>query len=360
MTASAQTQQQSPVQKSPTRKAGAAPTTSSPGAVQLKQSIAGLGYDAQVAALAPGAGDPPVQGRNMQAGAAKPGAPVQLKTADPAKGISDGKTTLEQFNGGEVGHVAKGKAGLEQSKDNSSTLADMAKSIKTQSARTEKEMLASIAAGGMPRFVARVDAAANFRTYGTFGNPTREFVFATEPADLRGCKPGAALIKVGWVKDWLKGKIGQEIGICILDTTKAVPAKDGSGDKKMAVGKMEWPEIITKAMGDSDFKKAAVVAGCADDKEIGAVLEVLKATPVKATPAYKNPTLALKVRKLLDTHYGANELYTGMGATMNTEGGLGAREVMVMNNGTGLKLTPDNHIIESLGALTQGEYDSMP
>jgi hypothetical protein len=219
-------------------------------------------------------------------------------------------------------------------------------------------MLASIAAGGTPRFVARVDEKANFAKFGTFGNPTREFVFATEPADLRGCKPGAALIKVGWVKSWLAGKIGKEIGVCILDTQKAIPTD--TGDKKVQVGKMEWPEIITKAMGDTKFKREAFAAGVKDETELGQIFDVLKATPVKATPAYKDPALASKVRKLLDTNYGANELYTGMGATMNTEGGLGAREVMVMNNGTGLKLTPANHAVESLGVLTQQEYDAMP
>lgn len=286
---------------------------------------------------------------------------TQLKPADPDKGISDGKVTLEDHNGGAVGSVAKGKAGLEQSKENSKTLSEQIQSIKTQAARSEKEMLAAIAAGGMPRYVARVDEISRFQG-GTFGNPGREFVFATEPADLRGCKPGAALIKVGWTKAWLGGKIGKSIAVCILDTTKAVPTAGGP-DKKMAVGKMEWPEIIAKAMGDSKFKREAFAAGVKDEAELQTVFDIVKATPVKASPRSSDPALADKagkVRKLLDTNYGANELYTGMGATMNTEGGLGAREVMVMNNGTGLKLTPDNHAIESLGTLTQGEFDSLP
>ena len=33
--------------------------------------------------------------------------------------------------------------------------------------------------------------------------------------------------------------------------------------------------------------------------------------------------------------------------------------MMVMNNDTGLKLTPENHALESLGTLTQDEYDHM-
>lgn len=283
---------------------------------------------------------------------------VQKKAADPNQGLSDGKTSFEDFNGGAASSVAKGKAGLEQSKENNMTLAEQAKSINTQTARSEKEMLASIAAGGMPRFVARVDEKANFSKFGTFGNPTREFVFATEPADLRGCKPGAALVKVGWTKAWLGGKIGKEIGVCILDTQKAISTP--SGDKKVEVGKMEWPQLIAKAMGDADFFREAQGKGVADKTELGEILDALSKTPVKATPRYKDPAKALEVRKLLDKAYGANELYTGMGATMNTEGQLGAREVMVQNNGTGLKLTPANHVIESLGVLTQGEYDAMP
>lgn len=283
---------------------------------------------------------------------------VQKKAADPNQGLSDGKTSFEDFNGGAASTVAKGKAGLEQSKENNMTLAEQAKSINTQTARSEKEMLASIAAGGMPRFVARVDEKANFSKFGTFGNPTREFVFATEPADLRGCKPGAALVKVGWTKAWLGGKIGKEIGVCILDTQKAISTP--SGDKKVEVGKMEWPQLIAKAMGDADFFREAQGKGVVDKTELGEILDALSKTPVKATPRYKDPAKALEVRKLLDKAYGANELYTGMGATMNTEGQLGAREVMVQNNGTGLKLTPANHVIESLGVLTQGEYDAMP
>lgn len=283
---------------------------------------------------------------------------VQKKAADPNQGLSDGKTSFEDFNGGAASPVAKGKAGLEQSKENNMTLAEQAKSINTQTARSEKEMLAAIAAGGMPRFVARVDEKANFSKFGTFGNPTREFVFATEPADLRGCKPGAALVKVGWTKAWLGGKIGKEIGVCILDTQKAISTP--SGDKKVEVGKMEWPQLIAKAMGDADFFREAQGKGVVDKTELGEILEALSKTPVKATPRYKDPAKALEVRKLLDKAYGANELYTGMGATMNTEGQLGAREVMVQNNGTGLKLTPANHVIESLGVLTQGEYDAMP
>lgn len=283
------------------------------------------------------------------------------RSPDPEKGISDGKTTLEDFYGGDVGSVAKGKAGLAQATENNSSLVEQAKSIKTQTARSEKEMLEAIAAGGTPRFVARVSPRESFTKFMTFGRPG-EFVFATEPADLRGCSPAAAMVKVGWTKQWILGAVGKEIVVCILDTQKAVATP--TGDKKVSVGKMEWPDIIAKAMGDAKFKsEAQTKAGITDDNELKAVFDILKSTPVKAEPKTKDSTLAdkaKKVRALLDTNYGANELYTGMGATMNTEGKLGAREVMVMNNDTGLKLTPDNHVLESLGVLKQDDADKVP
>ena len=331
------------------------------GGVQLKGGVGAEGdrYEQHADAVA----DAVVAGKSAeglldQMAGGGGGRGVQMKTADPNKGITDGNVSLEDFNGGAVGATAKGKAGLAQSAENNMSLVEQAASINTQTARSEQDMLAAIAAGGTPRFVARVDAKENFESYGTFGNPSREFVFATEPADLRGCKPGEALIKVGWIKSWLAGKIGKDIAVCVLDTQKTISTP--SGDAQMGVGKMEWPELIAKAMGDTNFKAAAQAKGVKDDSELQDIFAVLEQTPVKATPAYKDPQLALKVRKLLDTHYGANELYTGMGATMNTEGGLGSREVMVTNNGTGLKLTPQNHILESLGTLTQTEVDAMP
>jgi hypothetical protein len=278
------------------------------------------------------------------------------------QGISGGKKTIEDFYGGSVGAVAKGKAGLEHATEQNMSLVDQGKSIKTKTARNEKEMLASIANGQMPRYVARVNSRDGFTDRMTFGDARKEFIFATEPADLRGATPGGALIKVGWTKAWLKEKIGKEIVVCILDTQKAVPTTTGNGDAQMTVHEMGWPEIIAKAMGDTRFKAEGNNQGIADDAELRSALEVCKATPVKDTPNSADPALnqkAEKVRIMLNNFYGANELYTGMSATMNTQGQLGVREVMISNNDTGLKLTPQNHVLESLGTLSQQEYDNM-
>lgn len=83
-----------------------------------------------------------------------------------------------------------------------------------------------------------------------------------------------------------------------------------------------------------------------------------KGEPRTADPTQKKNCLI--VRELIDSLYGANQLYTGMGATLQENGQLGGREVMITENGTGLKLTPDNHVLVSLGTMTQADYDSLP
>ena len=72
-----------------------------------------------------------------------------------------------------------------------------------------------------------------------------------------------------------------------------------------------------------------------------------------------DPAQVAKLRNLIDRAYGANDLYTGMGATMDEGGALGGREVMLQPNGTGLKLTPDNHRRVSLGVMTQAQFDAL-
>jgi hypothetical protein len=44
---------------------------------------------------------------------------------------------------------------------------------------------------------------------------------------------------------------------------------------------------------------------------------------------------------------------------MSEDGQLGGREIMMQPNGTGLKLTPDNHRLVSLGVMTQAHYDAL-
>ncbi len=285
---------------------------------------------------------------------------------DPKKGITDGKTTLDDFAGGPISDDAKAQAHTAQEAANNSSLDAMANEIKTGEARSEQEMLAAIANGEMPRYVARVGTKEMFLDspkYGpaAFGNASREFIFATEPTDLAGLSPAQAMLKVGWTKDQITGKLGQDIEICVFDTSKAIPT--AGGDKTVGVGKMEWPQLTSKAMNDPKFTaEAAKKAGVTDPAELGKIFDILKDTPVKAEPATSDPVLAdkaKKVRALLDTNYGANELYTGMGATMDGTGTLGGREVMISNNGTGLKLTPDNSRKVPIGKVTQADIDSL-
>ncbi len=269
---------------------------------------------------------------------------VQKKAGD-ANGITGGKVTLQDHNGGsDVSNVDKTKANLNESVNKGQTLADMAKTVKTGAARGEKEMLAAIAANTMPRFVARVGPKKNFG-YGTFGRPN-EFIFATEPADLAGLHPAAAMYKVGWEKASIVQNAEQPIAICIFDTSKAVPSTDDPTKQvKVGMGKMEWPELKVKATGDSKFVAACTTAGITD---VGACFDVWAKTPVKGDPKTSDPILkdhCNKIRVVLNDQYGANPLYSGMGATIQEDGKLGAREVMVTNSGTGFKLTPDNHVI---------------
>jgi hypothetical protein len=72
----------------------------------------------------------------------------------------------------------------------------------------------------------------------------------------------------------------------------------------------------------------------------------------KPKRAIVGPERATKVRTLLDlleTSYSVNNLYTGFGSTKSEAGQLEAREVMVVPNGTGLKLTPTNHTRVNIG-----------
>ena len=63
------------------------------------------------------------------------------------------------------------------------------------------------------------------------------------------------------------------------------------------------------------------------------------------------------LRTNLKNHYGANRLYSGMGATVDEDGNAGAREVMVNNSDTEFKLTADNSWFVPLGSYTTGDCD---
>jgi hypothetical protein len=124
---------------------------------------------------------------------------------------------------------------------------------------------------------------------------------------------------------------------------------------------MEWPELTAKALSDPNFSLKAQDAGI-DPAELPGLFDLASRTPVKGAPDTSDPAQAAKVsslRDIINDLYGANELYTGMGATMGEGGGLGGREIMMQPNGTGLKLTPDNHRRVSLGVMTQAHYDAL-
>ena len=235
-------------------------------------------------------------------------------------------------------------------------LDEQAASIATGTARSEREMLLAIQNGEMPRFIARVGPSSNFDR-GTFANPNRPFSFAAEPADLRGASPAEAMSKVGWTRDWIEPNIGKEIVIVCLDTEVAVPNTAG-GSSKIEMGRMEWPELKAMALADPKFAHDAEALGF-DPADLPALFDLAAATPVKGTPVTGDAAQLARLRGLIDRSYGANELYTGMGATMAEHGTLGAREVMMRPNDTGLKLTDDNHRRTSLGIMTQAQFDAL-
>jgi hypothetical protein len=222
-------------------------------------------------------------------------------------------------------------------------------------------MLAACEAGHAPRFIARVGPRDGFGR-GSFANPNRPFVFATEPADLRGQTPAHAMFKVGWTKDWIRPNIGKEIVVCILDTTVAIDNPANATKNKVQQGRMEWPDLRAAALADPAFITAAGARGLTQ-AELPDLFDICSKTPVGGTPRTPDPVKQAHcriLRELIDQQYGANALYTGMGATLQGDGHLGGREVMIRPNGTGLRLTADNHVMVSLGNLSQADYDSLP
>jgi hypothetical protein len=275
------------------------------------------------------------------------------------EGISDGKVSREDFLGAPASDADLASAHAQTESERAMTLDEQAASITTGSARSERDMLLAIQNGELPRFIARVGPSDSFGR-GTFANPNRPFSFAAEPADLRGVSPAEAMYKVGWTKEWIIEKIGKEIVICCLDTQVKVPGAGGTGHN-IEMGKMEWPELKAMALADPNFALKAQDAGI-DPAELPALFDIAARTPVDGTPATADPAQAAKVdslRDMINDLYGANKLYTGMGATMGEDGGLGGREIMMKPNGTGLALTPDNHRIVSLGIMTQAQFDAL-
>ena len=128
-----------------------------------------------------------------------------------------------------------------------------------------------------------------------------------------------------------------------------------------STGKMEWEHLGKKAMADDVFKTTTQAKGIAD-AELPQIFDILKATPVMAEPRTPDAAIAQKckdVRAILDSMYGANPLYTGMGATLNPDGSIGAREVMVSHNGSKFGLNAQNHKLVSLGVITPAMVDAI-
>ncbi len=274
-------------------------------------------------------------------------------------GLSNGKVTRDDFLGSPATDAELTRVRQESDAENGMSLDDQAASITTGTPRSERDVLVSIQNGALPRFIARVGPSNNFDR-GTFANPNRPFAFAAEPADLRGISPAEAMYKVGWTREWIEPNIGKEIVIAVLDTDAPVADASG-GSNRVEMGRMEWAELKTTALADPNFLTAAEAKGI-DPAELPALFDIAASTPVKGTPNTSDSGQAAKVatlRALIDRSYGANELYTGMGATMREDGQLGGREIMLRPNGTGLQMTPDNHRKVSLGVMTQEHFDAL-
>jgi len=205
--------------------------------------------------------------------------PTKPVSAGPHDGITGGKTTREDFLGSPPTDAELTTAHNEAQHERGMSLDDQAASITTGSARTERDMLLAVQNGELPRFIARVGPSSNFDR-GTFANPNRPFTFAAEPADLRGVSPAEAMSKVGWTKDWIKPNIGKEIVIVVLDTNVDIPGATGGSANKIEVGRMEWPQLKTKALGDADFIHDAEAAGI-PAADLPGLFDIAAQTPVK-------------------------------------------------------------------------------
>jgi hypothetical protein len=236
--------------------------------------------------------------------------------------------------------------------------------------RSTKEMLGAILSGVLPRWVARVGGKAAFDA-GSFGYASASQIFATEPSDVVGLPASEALVKVGWTPEQLKGQVGQEIGLCVLDTEKAVPNKnDPSREAAPDVQEMNWKTLAVAALDDKKnsyfysqlAKFYGPVAGVLTKADLPAMFELAAQTPVGAKPDTTDPKLQEQYvifRKALAGGLSASKLFSGMGGTVSEKGQLGAREVMVTNEESGFKLTSENSVVTSLGILKQADVDRL-
>lgn len=166
------------------------------------------------------------------------------------------------------------------------------------------------------------------------------------------------MLKVGWTLEWIKGfaEKGQTVGVCVFDTEKEIKKDPAdAGGNKVQKGEMQWPQLIAKAKAHPDFMAEVSGKGVTAAKLDQAFKDVQE-TPVGAPP--KTPDAAA-VRAAMSKHLSANELYSGMGATIQETGALGGREVALDNNGTNFQLKADNFRAVSIGGVTKEEVNAL-
>lgn len=269
------------------------------------------------------------------------------------------KQTLDDFLGAPASKTELAQARAQAEHESATSLSDHAALVRTGHARSEREMLLAIKNGEMPRYIARVGPASSHET---FANPNREFVFATEPADLRGLTPAEALHKVGWTRDWAEPNVGKEVEITILDTHAGVSLANGeAGRSHVKVGGMEWSKLKHTALADPRFVARATAEGIPEAEVAGLFDRVADSWQPEAAVSgnIEHSPKAQILLDILDSLYSVNRLYTGISSTMNEAGHLGGREVMVRPNGTELRLTADNHRKVSLGVMTRSDFHTF-
>jgi hypothetical protein len=335
----------------------------------------GINADPSLEAEADAAGARAAQGLPAQVSGKTSASSGIQRAPDPGK--TGGKVTLGDFaTANNVTTDTVATAGANVRAANQMSLAQMQAHLgnaRNLGPRSTEEMLGAIMAGVLPRWVARVGAMATFQT-GSFGYQSSNQVFATEPSDVIGLSAAQALVKVGWTPDQLTGQVGKEIGLCVLDTQAKVtddagPAGTAGAEKQPGVQEMNWDTLavvaqdpVKNAWFHKQFEKYATATAQVTAADLPALFALAKKTPVGAVPDTDDPLMKEKYkifRKALGSGVSASELFSGMGATVSETGKLGAREVMVTNEGSKFKLTPENHVLHSLGVLKQEDVDAL-
>ncbi|WP_417361913.1 hypothetical protein [Gallaecimonas pentaromativorans] len=287
--------------------------------------------------------------RSQQTGSrhAKAAAP-SVKKAEAAiatdPGITGGKVARLEFMGAPATKSELDATEANNQREDSYSLKQQEQLMTNGAARNTREMLLAIESGHIPRYLVRVGPKKNF-AHGTFANPSNEFAFAAEPADLRGLSAEEAMRKVGWTDEWIENCKGEEIVACIVDTH----SDSAFGD----INHLEWEQLKDKALANDDFMDK-MSAYNLDRDAVSSFFNKAESTPVGAKPSGltdKELMKYMRFREGLSEEFSANKLYTGFGATMNESGELGGRELMLSKGKTGWKLNTVDHRLVSLGDL---------